>query len=79
MLKAVRGTTAEQRAKARRLVRGQRRLAFFKEKIKDAIEGKSRVEQACYYVQAVAADLDERGRNELALAVAEIADRRNPR
>ena len=78
-MKAVRGATAEQRAANRRLVRGQRRLAFFTDAIRQAPDGKGRLQQACQYAKAVAAELDETGRNELARRIAELADRWNPR
>ncbi len=78
-MKAVRGTTAEDRAAARQLVRGQRRLKFFTEEIRKAANGRERLQQACQFAKAVGDELDEHGRNELARAVAEIADRRNPR
>ncbi len=78
-MKAVRGSTAEERSAARRLVRGQRRLVFFTKEIKNAANGRQRLQQACQFAKAVGDELDEAGRNELARAVAEIADRRNPR
>lgn len=78
-MSSVRGGSAAERAAARRLVRGQRRLAFFTAKIRDAVDGRERLQQACAYVKAVGAELDERGKTALARAVAEVADRRNPR
>ncbi|GGN39334.1 hypothetical protein GCM10010109_67140 [Actinoplanes campanulatus] len=78
-MKAVRGTTAEERSAARRTRRGQRRLAFFTEEIRKAANGRQRLQQACQFAKAVGDELDEHGRNELAKAIAEIADRRNPR
>jgi hypothetical protein len=54
-------------------------LAFFTDKIRTAVNGRQRLQQACYYVQAVGDEIDEQGRNDLARAVAEMADRRNPR
>lgn len=54
-------------------------MAWFKDKIRNAVDGTERVQQACYYAQAVAADLDENSRNALAKALAETADRWNPR
>lgn len=76
---AVRGTTTEERAAARRLRRGQRRLAFFANEIKNAANGHQRLQQACQYAKAVGDELDEHGRNKLARAIAELADRGNPR
>lgn len=76
---AVRGTTTEERADARRLRRGQRRFEFFATEIRNAVNGRQRLAQACQYVKAVGDELDEDGRNALAKAVAELADRRNPR
>lgn len=76
---SVRGTTAEQRVAARRLVRGQRRLAFFTEEIKKAVNGRQRLQQACQFAKAVGDELDEHSRNALAKEIAELADRRNPR
>lgn len=76
---AVRGTTPEERAAARQLRRGQRRLKFFTEEIRKAANGRQRLQQACQYAKAVGDELDEPGRNELAQEIAELADRRNPR
>jgi hypothetical protein len=78
-LKAVRGATAEARAAARRVVRGQRRLTFFKDEIRKAPDGKGRLQQACQFAKAVGGDLDESGRNEMARQIAEVADRWNPK
>lgn len=76
---AVRGTTTEERAEARRLRRGQRRFEFFANAIRTAVNGRQRVQQACQYAKAVGDELDEDGRNAFAKELAELADRRNPR
>ena len=75
----VREAAASQEPADRKRVRARRRLAWFKGKILKAPDGTERVRQACYYAQAVAADLDENSRNALAKALAETADRWNPR
>ena len=76
---SARNATPELREASRRLRRGQRRLTFFAAKIRDAADGRRRLQEACAYVKAVGDELDERGKNELAKAVAEVADGRNPR
>ncbi len=78
-MSAVRGTTAEERAEARRLRRGWRRLDYFTRQIRDATTGRQRLQQACAYAKAVGDELDDQGRTNLAREIAELADRRNPR
>ncbi len=78
-MNGVREVIVELDPASRKAVRARRRLAWFKDKIRDAPDGAERVRQACYYAQAVAADLDENSLNELAFAIAKEADRRNPR
>ena len=70
---------AGQQPSDRKRVRARRRLAFFTDKIRQARAGTERIQQACYYAQAVGGDLDENARNELAYAVAKVADRWNPK
>jgi hypothetical protein len=74
---AVRGSTPEARREARGAQRAQRRLDHFIHEIRGATTGRQRLQQACQFAKAVANDLDDDARTDMAREIAEIADRRN--
>ncbi len=74
---AVRGSTPETRAEQRAVERRKKRVRFYRDLIAGTDRTRAQLAYACDYVKAVADDLDDDARRELAGAVAALADERN--
>jgi hypothetical protein len=73
----VTGPTKAERDAARQQVRRERRITFYRNRIRDARSSRERLAQACDFAKAVGDDLDDTGRDQLAGLIAKLADERN--
>ncbi len=69
--------TPEERRAAKRAATRKNREAYFFKEVRDARNGRERVQHVCRFAKAVGDDLDDERRTELARELAEVVTRWN--